>query len=396
MAFFQTWMKDEHTNRTDRLEQDIASLSEEGLNGDLDELVERLASVYDYPDVPELLNEGWEAEDPEFEEGADHCSVRVFIPFKGDPYMFRISDRSMPMEKRDFEIEDHDVVATYVVYRRQTDGLKQEVEADIELLSKHLNGLRNTVPRYNKSLRSLAKTTIENRRHAIGVRDEATRQLKRGLRIRRRNDGAERIVMPVEVERKVLPIPERKAAGKEECRALEMQAYDDILETMCSMVRVMERSPHVFAQMEEEHLRTVLLVALNGLYKGQATGETFNGYGKSDILIRVEDKNVFLAECLVWGGQEALLRKMNEQLFTKYQMWRDTKVALIVFNRQRNFTHVVDTMRETVKGHKQFVEEMPCQYETAGRYRFRRHDDVKQFFTLTCLAFDVPQDRPAT
>lgn len=394
MTFFQMWMNDVHKYRTDCLGRDIADLSEEEVHGDLDELVERLASVYDYPDVPELLNEEWEAEEPGFEEGSDHCSVKVFIPFRGDPLMFQISDHSMPMGMRNYQVETHDVVATYDVYRAQIESLKREVEADIELLKKHLDGLRDVVPRYNNSLRPWAKTTIENRRRTIEVRDEATKELKKGLRIRKRRDGTERIVIPVEVERKVLPIPKKKTSiKKEDYSALEMQAYDDILETICSMVRVMERSPHVFAQMKEEHLRTVLLVALNGLYKGQATGETFNGYGKSDILIRVEDKNVFLAECLVWGGQEALVKKMNEQLFTRYQMWRDTKVALIVFNRQRNFTRVVDTMKETVKGHRQFVEEMPCHYETAGRYKFRRHDDVKQLFTLTCLAFDVPQER---
>lgn len=392
MAFFQRWMKDEHKDRRDCLERDIARLSEGELGGDLDELVERMASVYDYPDVPELLGDKWEAEESRFEEGENSCSVRVFIPFSGDPFMFRLSDHSMPVVETDFQVEEHDVTATYVVYRTRTEELTGAVEADIELLKKHLDGLRDPVKRFNESLRPYAKTTIESRRHAIGVRDEATQQLQEGLRIRKRNDGMERIVLPVEVERKVLPIPKMKTVRKEEYHTLEMQAYDDILSTICSMVHVMERSPHVFSTMGEEHLRTVLLVALNGLYKGQATGETFNGYGKSDILIREEDKNVFLAECLVWHGQGALLTKMNEQLFTRYQMWRDTKVALIVFNRQRDFTHVVDTMTETVRGHQQFVEELECPYETAGRYKFRRHDDVNQFFTLTCLAFDVPQE----
>jgi hypothetical protein len=31
-------------------------------------------------------------------------------------------------------------------------------------------------------------------------------------------------------------------------------------------------------------------------FKGQATGETFNFQGKTDILIRVEGKNVSIAE----------------------------------------------------------------------------------------------------
>jgi hypothetical protein len=47
-------------------------------------------------------------------------------------------------------------------------------------------------------------------------------------------------------------------------------------------------------------------VQLNGQYQGQATGETFNHVGKTDILIRHENKNVFVAECKFWGGYEGL------------------------------------------------------------------------------------------
>jgi hypothetical protein len=54
------------------------------------------------------------------------------------------------------------------------------------------------------------------------------------------------------------------------------------------MVRVMEQSPHAFATMHEEDLRTYFLVQLNAQYEGQATGETFNFQGKTDILIHTE------------------------------------------------------------------------------------------------------------
>lgn len=74
------------------------------------------------------------------------------------------------------------------------------------------------------------------------------------------------------------------------------------------MVLVMERSPHAFAKMGEEDLRTHFLVQLNGLYEGQATGETFNFEGKTDILIRVEGKNIFIAECKFWTGPKRITR----------------------------------------------------------------------------------------
>jgi hypothetical protein len=42
--------------------------------------------------------------------------------------------------------------------------------------------------------------------------------------------------------------------------------------------------------MREEDLRQHFLVQLNGQYEGQATGETFNFQGKTDILIRAEEE----------------------------------------------------------------------------------------------------------
>jgi hypothetical protein len=37
-------------------------------------------------------------------------------------------------------------------------------------------------------------------------------------------------------------------------------------------------------------------VQLNRHFEGAATGETFNHRGKTDILIRVDGKNIFIAE----------------------------------------------------------------------------------------------------
>ena len=69
------------------------------------------------------------------------------------------------------------------------------------------------------------------------------------------------------------------------------------------MVNIMERSPKVFHNIDEEALRTRFLVQLNGHYEGGATGETFNYGGKTGILIRSEDKNIFIAGCTFWVGE---------------------------------------------------------------------------------------------
>jgi hypothetical protein len=68
--------------------------------------------------------------------------------------------------------------------------------------------------------------------------------------------------------------------------------YEHILSVMTNMALVMERSPSAFSAMSEEALRWHFLVQLNGHYEGQATGETFNYEGKTDILVRVNGRTV--------------------------------------------------------------------------------------------------------
>jgi hypothetical protein len=93
--------------------------------------------------------------------------------------------------------------------------------------------------------------------------------------------------------------------------ALAMAEYDEILGIIRNMVHVMERSPKAFEKMGEEDLRTQFLVQLNGQYEGRATGETFNYQGKTDILIREGDRNVFIAECKFWAGEKQYLQTID-------------------------------------------------------------------------------------
>src|ERR1700751_1613793 len=131
--------------------------------------------------------------------------------------------------------------------------------------------------------------------------------------------------------------------------ALAMSEYEEILRIMKNMAQVMERSPHEFAGMGEETLRSHFLVQLNGAYEGQATGETFNGEGKTNILIRVEGKNIFVAECKFWSGEKAFLATIDQLL--SYLCWRDTKAAVVVFNRNAGFSAVLAKIAEARPKH---------------------------------------------
>jgi len=160
------------------------------------------------------------------------------------------------------------------------------------------------------------------------------------------------------------------------------------------MVTVMERSPVAFGSMREEDLRQHFLVQLNGQYEGQATGETFNFEGKTDILIRVGGKNIFIAECKFWEGPKGFTEAIDQLL--GYATWHDTKTALLVFNRGRALSTVLKKIPELVRTRSDFIREVALEGETRFRYLLRHRDDPARELTLTVMVFEVPAPTAVT
>jgi hypothetical protein len=168
-----------------------------------------------------------------------------------------------------------------------------------------------------------------------------------------------------------------------------MEEYEHILSVLRNMTLVLERSPAAFVTMDEEAIRQHFLVQLNGQYEGQATGETFNAAGKTDILIRSGERNVFIAECKFWGGASEFTKAIDQLL--GYLTWRDTKTAIVLFNTNKNMSGVLAKVPEVVKAHP--ACRVQLDYTTEGSFRFRlaRPDDPGRELLLTVLVFDVPR-----
>jgi hypothetical protein len=150
----------------------------------------------------------------------------------------------------------------------------------------------------------------------------------------------------------------------------------------------MERSPKTYAGMDEEDRRQVIVTALNTIYRGQVTAEAFNLSGKTDILVRhPEDRNLFIGECKFWSGAKGFAETID-QLFG-YTGWRDTKLAVVMFVREKGLTAVVEKAREALENHAQFVAWGEAASETELRATVswpgddRRHADLNVFMVHT-------------
>jgi CheY-like chemotaxis protein len=173
------------------------------------------------------------------------------------------------------------------------------------------------------------------------------------------------------------------------CALYAIPDYDRILQIIQNMAAVMERSPQAFAEMDEEGLRQHFLVQLNGQFAGNATGETFNYTGNTDILVRVNGKNLFIAECKFWKGPKSFFDTIDQLL--GYANWRDTKTAILLFNRRRAFSYILSRIPDVVESHPCFKQKLDTSEETVFRYVFQRPDDADRELLLTVLAFDIPR-----
>lgn len=208
-----------------------------------------------------------------------------------------------------------------------------------------------------------------------------------GIPVKRR-DGAPPVVR-VPVERKKLIVEPKVASGEFKPEyALDEGVYQEILGLMANMAQVMEFSPGAFVGMKEEDLRSHFLVQLNAQFQGQATGETFNYEGKTDIRLGVQGRSAFIGECKFWKGEKGFMETIDQLL--SYLSWRNTKSALVIFNRNVNFTEVLQTIVKVVPHHPHFKRDLGKQGDSTFRYIFGHPEDTNRELTVTVMIFNVP------
>lgn len=312
--------------------------------------------------------------------------VEVEIPFTGDSEVFRVRPTSYTMSPPRAEVRSNALVLRISGTDLTTDGVQQSINQTINEVESHLRTLRTNTAGLNQQLFQRAKISIESRRQKLLADRNLVGAL--GFKMKQR-DGNQRTFSAPEVKRKIAPtMPPASSAPYKPEPALNDDEYEHVLGVLDNMAHVMERSPSAFRHMDEEALRTHFLVQLNGHYEGQATGETFNYEGKTDILVRSGDKNIFIAECKFWGGPKKLSETIDQLL--GYSSWRDTKTAVIIFNRNRDFSRVLVTIPETAKQHPNFKRELAGRTDTRFRYCFSHRDDANRELLLAILVFDVP------
>ncbi|MDH4764121.1 hypothetical protein OMP44_14585 [Pseudomonas sp. CBMAI 2609] len=308
------------------------------------------------------------------------------VPFVGEGDIFKLRPSTFDFNPPRAVIRKQYLAFTISGRTLRAEEVKAELDSTLASIEKYLESHRRQWAGFQQQLSIAVKAEIDSRRtKLLAQKENASRLSDLGIRLKEK-EGSPRTYIPPAVKQKVVPqLPPMSPAIAPE-PTLDMKQYETILGLVRGAGRSIEQSSSRTRKLDEESLRDLFLVPLNAHF-GTATGEAFNYQGKTDVLIRHQQGNLFVAEFKVWRGDKNFLATIDQLL--SYLTWRDTKTAIVIFNRNADFTSVVDKIRTLVKLHPRYLSGPISLDETSDRYTFFLPQDSGRKVLVSILAFDL-------
>ena len=312
--------------------------------------------------------------------------ITVKIPFNGNSFIFDVQPSSFTLQKYSGKISGQNLYITLGTFNNNPNEINQKLEEALNDTKRCLKTLISDFKLYNLTLEGLISAELD-KRHQRALKNI---NMLSFLNIPVNLENSPLVYKPIDLSvRKILPKPRETTSVFNPEPAISEEDYNKILQSLESMVINMERSPQLFHDLKEETLRDFLLLQLNVLCSGNATGETFNKKGKTDILIRYNEKNIFIAECKIWSGSKKFEEAIEQLL--GYTCWRDTKIALLVFNKKvKDHSLVIRQIQEMIENHNCFKKLVSKNEDGGFRFLLHQPGDRNRELHLSTFVFHVP------
>ena len=304
--------------------------------------------------------------------------VTLTFPLTGDAELLKRRASTFTASGTQGEILPTAVRLDIVERQLDADAIKTQIASLRQHIDIRAGWANNDLTNWERQAHETLRRDYETRKarvlsdraveEALGIPVQATKTAKAPVPAQRKHITFE----TRRDQKKFVPEPELTEA-----------IYRDVLDQTQSWTRAMERTPGTLAKLDEEELRDLLLAHLNAYWQGEAGGELFNGQGKTDILIRHGDRNVFIAECKIWGGPKVAADAIDQLL--RYLVWRDSKAALIMFIRTKDPAATIARLHETLAAHSKHVLTRPGGDASRQRDYIFTADDEGRRISLAAL-----------
>ena len=383
---------------------EIETLKEDRiLNIGLEQLIEQYKETYYLP-PPYFLEDKVYAEDfegkfnpseyPKILKGNTPVLLTYFIyhlPFDGDLHLLKYTP-SQYKERKAYDVIFDDLFNTIQIkiidFYERAESVERAYEYGKQCVLSCHKELIKEIENYNNALDKIIRDALEKRKSKVLRRKKLINSLS--IPIKKRHDVAKTFAVPKPKLRKKITIsPKVKKSNFQAEPALDFDTYYEILKIINDVGKNFERLPSVYANKKEEDLRDHFLLILDPNFEyGNASGETFNKKGKTDIQLRYDSSVLFISECKFWAGKESLRKTINQLL--SYLTWRDSKTSIIFFVKNKSITSVLNTVLEEVPKHTNFIKENPKTDSSWFNYIFNLPIDPNKEIFVSIQLFHIP------
>lgn len=383
--FSKTHFSEYERKQRERMKQEISELSSTELENSTDSLTLIFSSKYALP--PIQLHEPIHEDVGQVEKVVERIPsqslpglprkggkvtkkaqrLKLKVPYSGEKHLLhkrsRRTSTSLPTYD---ELTDSEIVhyVDYQVKGKDAESIKNTIDKDI---SKWQKKLERSINQLNKDIRKMqvtfednARRFIEDHRENMSAKDEALEEL--GISLQKVEEG---FVEPE--KKKEIELPDLNGSTPEQQRIRD-QTFVDVLDIIDSMRVSVERANQRVREHDEESLRDIFLGAIDSHY-GTATAESFNRGGKTDILLKYQGVNLFVAECKFWTGKKGFLDAVDQLLNNLTA--DDGHASLLIFSDRENLIQVRKRVEEAVEDHDSF-QSTPSQFKDHDVHRFRK------------------------
>lgn len=316
----------------------------------------------------------------------------VYYPYTGNKEMLhkKPSSYKSNIGIYDFYVGNQHIYHKIDAHRKDGDSLDAEVRKITKYLRPHAGAVANQVRKFNADLEDQVERWFQQHKEETREKHDTFSDLS--IPLRKREDVPDTFSVPGPESRKKISISDREPAEFKESGELEpeldTEIYREVLQIIYDVGKGFERSPHLFQDKGEEDLRDYILFFLEAHFEGSITGETFNKNGKTDILYRYDNQNLFVAEAGIWDGPQWCNEKINQLL--GYLTWRDSKTSLIVFVKNKGFSPILEKLDSSIREHPNFTEHVREAGESWNDYKIHLPEEPEREVHLGVIAVHLP------
>lgn len=317
----------------------------------------------------------------------DGVEVISTFPFSGDKILFECKASTFSLgEYPKFELFDNYInissseTLDFMNDENHKNVLFDRINHTLNEIKRYIGYCNNDVIKYNESIKDLVISELNQRKQKADKFYNIANMLE--IPIKKSNPN---IIENIKIERKIIPLVKKQTNSIQEY-TISDEIYHDILSLIKHQGSTFERTPDVFTSLEEEQLRNLILSNLNSLFKGNANGECFRKHGKTDICIEYENRAAFVAECKIWSGINNFFKALDQ--LQGYLTWRDTKLSLIIFSRNKNFFNVL----KEIKSHFSSIDNYVNYYEIDKNefdLKIKSKNNEGQILKVRIFVFDL-------